>query len=48
MWFASDNHNNICHMCAKELLDSNFNLADIYKLSIFNEIAPNFPYSQKS
>ena len=25
MWCASDNHNNMCHICAKELLDSNFN-----------------------
>ena len=24
MWFASNN-NNMCHICAKELLDSNFN-----------------------
>ena len=24
-WCASDNHNNMCHICAKELLDSNFN-----------------------
>ena len=46
MWFASDN-NNMCHICAKELLDSNFNLAVINKISIFNEIAPNFTYSQK-
>ena len=38
----------MCHICAKELLDSNFNEADIYKISIFNEIATNFTYSQKS
>ena len=25
MWCASDNHNNMCYICAKELLDSNFN-----------------------
>ena len=25
MWCASDSHNNICHISAKELLDSNFN-----------------------
>ena len=24
MWCASDNHSNMCHICAKELLDSNF------------------------
>ena len=35
-------------LCAKELLFSNFNIAVIYKISIFNEIATNFTYSQKS
>ena len=35
-------------MCAKELYDSNFNKAVIYKISIFNEIAQMFTYSQKS
>ena len=25
MWCASDNYNNVCHICAKELLDSNCN-----------------------
>ena len=35
-------------ICTKELLDSNFIEAVIYKLSIFNEIAPDFTYSQKS
>ena len=24
MWCASDNNNNMCYICAKELLDSNF------------------------
>ena len=48
MWCASDNHNNMHHIRAKELLDSNFNKTVIYKISIFNEIAPNFIYSQKS
>ena len=48
MWGASDNHNNMCHICAKELLDSNFNETVIYKILIFNEIAPNFTYSRKS
>ena len=42
---ASDNHNN---MCAKGRLDSNLNEVVIYKISIFNEIVPNFKYSQKS
>ena len=40
MWCASDNHNNMCHICAKELLDSNFNQAVFNKISIFNESAP--------
>ena len=31
----------------KKLLDSNLNLAGIYKISIFNEIAPNVTYLQK-
>ena len=42
MWCALDNHNNMCHTCAKELLNSNFNQAVIDKISIFDEIAPNF------
>ena len=48
MWCTSDDHNNMRHMCAKELLDSKFNYAVIYKISIFKEIAPNFTYLQKS
>ena len=46
MWCAADNHNNMCHICAKELIDSNFNKAVNNKMSNFNEIAPNFTYSQ--
>ena len=42
MWFAADIdnkiHNDMCHICAKELLDSNFNEAVIYKMSNFKEI----------
>ena len=30
---AADNHNNMCHTCAKEFLDSNFNWAVIDKIS---------------
>ena len=45
MWCASDNHNNMCHICAKELKDSNLNYAVIARISIFNEIAPNFSCS---
>ena len=38
-------NNNMCHICAKRFLDSNFNEAVIDKISIFHEIAPN--YAQK-
>ena len=48
MFCAADNHNYICHTCAKECLDSNFNLEVIDKISNFHEIAPNSTYSQKS
>ena len=48
MCCASNNHNYICHTCAKEFLNSTFNLAVIDKISNFNEIAPNFTFSQKS
>ena len=48
MWYAADNYNNTCHICAKELLDSNFNEEVINKISNFNEIAQNFIYLQKS
>ena len=47
MWCAADNYNNMCHICAKELLDSNFNWAVIDKISNFNKITPNFTFSQK-
>ena len=29
---AADNHNYICHLCAKRFLDSNFNKAVIHKI----------------
>ena len=45
MWCATNNHNYMCHICAKRLLDSNFDLAVIDKISNFQEIAPNFTYS---
>ena len=38
----------LCHICAKELLDSNFNEAVTYKISNLLKIAPNFTYPQKS
>ena len=46
IWCEADNHNNnMCHICAKELYDLNFNQAVIYKISNFNEIAPNLTYT---
>ena len=44
---AVDDYIYMCHIGAKGFLDSNFNEAVIDKLSIFQEIAPNFTYSQK-
>ena len=41
MWCAADNHNFMCHICAKGILDSNFNQAGIDKITKFQEIAPN-------
>ena len=37
-WCASDNHNNMCHICAKELLDSNFNQAVISKYQFLTKL----------
>ena len=48
MCSGADNHNYMCHTCAKEYLDSNFNQAVIDKISIFLEIDPNSTYSHKS
>ena len=48
MCYAAANHNYMCHTCAKEFLNSNFNEAVIDKISIFNEIAPNSTYLHKS
>ena len=48
MWGAADIHNYVCHICAKEFLDSTFNCAVIDKISNFHETVPNFIYSQKS
>ena len=47
MWCVADNHNYVCRMRTKGFLDSNFNQAVIDKISNFQEIAPNFTYSQK-
>ena len=46
MWCAADNYKYMCHICAKGFLDSNLNQAVIDKISNFQEIAPNFTYSQ--
>ena len=48
MWYVADNHDYMCHLCAKEFLDSNFNWSVIDKISNFQEIDPNFTYLQKS
>ena len=48
MCCAADNRNYMCHTCAKEILDSNFNEAVIDKIPIFHAIAPNSTYSHKS
>ena len=48
MWCATDNHNYMCHVCAKGFSDLNFNQAIIGKISNFLEIAPNFTYSRKA
>ena len=48
MCCALDNHNFMCHTCAKEFLNSSFNYEVIDKISNFHDIAPNFPFSQIS
>ena len=48
MCCASDNHNYMCHTCAKEFSNSSFNEAVIDKISNFHEIAPNSIYSHQS
>ena len=47
MCCAADNHNYMCHSCAKEFLDSNLNEAVNDKISNFHEIAQNSTYSHK-
>ena len=41
MCCASDNHNYMCHTCAKEFLNSSFNLEVIDKISNFHDIVTN-------
>ena len=48
MCCALDDHNYMCHTCAKTILDSNLNYAVIDKISNFHEIAQNSTYSHKS
>ena len=48
MWCTAGNHNYVSHICAKGFLDSNFNYAVTDKISNFQEIVPNFTYSQKA
>ena len=36
----------MCHICVKELLDSNFNEIVIEKISFLREMAPTFAYSK--
>ena len=48
MCCTADNHDYMCHTCAKEFSDSNFNKAVIDKILNFHEIAPNSTYSHKS
>ena len=48
MCCASDNHNYMCHTCAKDFFKLSFNLAVIDKISNFHDIAPNVTFSQKS
>ena len=45
---AADNHNYVCSIHPKGFINLNFNSAVIDKISNFNEITPNFTYSQKS
>ena len=45
---AEDNSNYMSKMCEKEFSDSNFDLEVIGKISIFQEIAPNFTYLEIS
>ena len=47
MWPAVDNHNCMCHICAKGFLDLNFNEAVIEKISKFREIAPKMSHIHK-
>ena len=47
MCCASDNHNYLCHTCAKEFLKFELQLSSFDEISNFHDIAPNFTFSQK-
>ena len=39
MWCVTDNHNYMCHMCAKGFLDSNFDFKQLLsKYQIFTKL----------
>ena len=44
MWGAAGDHNYMGHICAKGILDLNFDYAVIDKISNFQEIDPNSTY----
>ena len=48
MCCASDNHNYMCHTCAKEFQIRASIKQLLTKYQIFTNIAPNFTVSQKS
>ena len=45
---SADDHNYMCHICAKGFLDSNCKQAVIDKISNFHKIASNSTFSQTS
>ena len=49
MWCAADDHDYKCHIpvCAKGLLDSSFNQADIEKISNFTKLPQISHFLQK-
>ena len=47
MWCAAESYHHTCQICAKGILESNFNQAVIDKISNFHEIAPNFTFLPK-
>ena len=44
---AGDNYNHMSNIFAEKFLDTNFGQAVSGKISIFQDIVPNFTYSQK-